>query len=227
MIPLPSAGVQPRGHPLRVVNNGSGNPDPSQTSAQSEVSAERLPMPVSQPQFKQQPAVIDLTTSGGETQEREPLAKRQRLDLSTGVSSGAVSPAPSVGSGSGGGGEWRSAPGVPMTPKPPSTSWRGRPVWSFQSLLSDTPGTGDSYGENAAALAQGGKPASPPPMPIPPWKYAAQESSEASKSREVSSKEVQTTPYRIETPPVAPAIKGESEYTPILSPDLKRMNEAN
>lgn len=177
-------------------------------------------MPVSQPQFKQQPAVIDLTTGGGETQEREPLAKRKRLDFSTGVSSGTVSPAPSVGSGSGGGGEWRSAPGVPMTPKPPSTSWRGRPVWSFQSLLSDTPGVGDPNGENVAAFAQGGKPASPPPMPIPPWKYAAQEPSEANKSREISSKEVQTTPYRIETPPVAPAINGESEYTPFLSPDL-------
>lgn len=231
MIPLPSAGVQPRGHPLRLVNSGSGNPDTSQASVQSEVSAERLPMPVPQPQFRQQPAVIDLTTGGGETQEREPPAKRQRLDVSTGVSSGAASPAPSVGSGSGsggGGGEWRSAPGIPTTPRPPSTSWRGRPVWSFQSLLSETPGAGDPYGENAAALAQGGKPASPPPMPIPSWKYAPQEPSGGNRSSEgLPSKEVQTTPYRIETPPVAPAIRGESEYTPVLSPDLKRKDVAN
>lgn len=214
MIPLSSAGVQPRGHPLRVVNNGSGNPDVPHVVAHSEVDVERS-MPVSQPQFRPQPAVIDLTTSTRETQDKEPPAKRQRLEMPPGVSSGAASPAPSVGSGSGG--ELRSASGVPMTPKPPSTTWRGRPAWSFQSLLSDTPGVGDSYGENAVALAQGGKPASPPPMPVPPWKHVSQEPSGSNRTSDsLPVKKVETTPYRIETPSIAPEIKDDSELRPVF-----------
>lgn len=222
MIPLPSAGVQPRGHPLRVVNNGSGNPEVPHVVAQSDGD-------VSQPPFRpqQQPAVIDLTaSSAGEitttttasSQDKEPPAKRQRLEMPPGVSSGAASPAPSVGSGSG---ELRSTSGVPVTPKPPSTTWRGRPVWSFQSLLSDAPGAAaaggdrDPYGENAAALAQGGKPASPPPMPVPPWKHVAQEPEESNKTSDsLPVKKVETTPYRIETPSIAPEIKGDSELAP-------------
>lgn len=215
MIPLPSAGIQPRGHPLRVVNNGSGNPDLPHVGAQSEVDVERS-IAVSQPQFRPQPAVIDLTANtGGETQDKEPPVKRQRLEMPPGLSSGAASPAPSVGSGSGA--ELRSASGVPMTPKPPATTWRGRPVWSFQSLLSDAPGAGDLSGENAVALAQGGKPASPPPMPVPPWKHVAQEPSESNRTSDNQpGKKVETTPYRIETPPIAPEIKGDSELDPIL-----------
>lgn len=205
MIPLSSAGAQPRGqHPLRIVNTDSGQPNTFQAYAQSEAN---VPTSVSQAQFRQQPTVIDLT-SGDDAQEREPPAKRPRLDIPTATSSGTASPVPGVGGV--GGGDLRSAPGGPTTPRPPSTtSWRGRPVWSFQSLVSETPGVGDVYGDNA--LAQGGKPASPPPLPTPPWRFAPQEPS-SSRLRDSSPvKAVQTTPYRIETPAAAPALKDESE----------------
>ena len=210
MIPLSSAGAQPRGHhPLRAVNTASGQPKTFQALAQSDAN---LPTPVPQAQFRQQPTVIDLT-SGEDAQEKEPPAKRPRLDIPTGRSSGTASPVPGVGGVGGvGGGDLRSAPGGPTTPRPPSTaSWRGRPVWSFQSLVSETPGVGDVYGDNAAALSQGGKPASPPPLPTPPWRFVPQRPS-SGRSRDSSPvKAVQTTPYRIETPPAAPALKGESE----------------
>lgn len=214
MIPLSSAGVQSRDQPLRAVNNGSGHLENPQVLPQSDVNPERLPMSVPQTQFRQ-PAVIDLTAAGagggGEVPEKEPPTKRQRLDTFSGMPSGAASPAPSVG-----GGDSKSVPGGLITPRPPSTSWRGKPAWSFQSLISETPGVGDVYGENAAALAQGGKPASPPPLPSLPWRYAPRESSRGSRSRESSPpKEVQMTPYRLDTPSVAPTIKGESEYIPL------------
>lgn len=214
MIPLSSAGAQPRGHhPLRAVNTASREPNVFQALAQSEAN---IPTPVPQSQFRpQQPTIIDLT-SGDDSQEREPPAKRPRLDIPAGTSSGTASPVPGVGGV--GGGELRSAPGGPITPRPPSTtSWRGRPVWSFQSLISETPGVGDTHGDNAAALAQGGKPASPPPLPTPPWRFAPPGPS-SSRSRESSPvKAVQTTPYRIETPSAAPALKGESESPLLLS----------
>lgn len=206
MIPLPSAGVQPRGHPLRAADNGSGYLDASQALAQPEANPGVSPMPVAQPQLRQ-PAVIDLTTGAGEAYDREPPAKRQRLDIQPGISSGTASPVPGVG-----GGELRSASGGPPTPRPLSTVWRGKPAWSFQTLISETPGAGDVYGENAAAFAQSGKPASPPPLPTPPWKHVPPELSKDNRPRESSpTKEVETTPYRIETPSVAPIIKGESE----------------
>ncbi|KAB8236815.1 mediator of RNA polymerase II transcription subunit 12 [Aspergillus alliaceus] len=210
MIPHSSAGVQSWGHPLRAVTSGSGRVDASQTVRPSDPQPEKLPTTVPPPQTRP-PAVIDLTTSGGDAQEIEPPPKKLRLDLPTAPSARDVSPAP------GSGGELRSTPGTGGSK--PSLSWRNRPVWSFQAMLSEVPGSNARNEEDAAAVTQGGKPASPPPLPGLPWKYAPSESlgSNNSTSRACSpGKEVQTTPYRIEIPSVAPVLKGEkvADFSP-------------
>ncbi|KAE8415119.1 mediator of RNA polymerase II transcription subunit 12 [Aspergillus pseudocaelatus] len=210
MIPHSSAGVQSWGHPLRAVNSGSGHVDASQAVGPSDPQFEKLPTPVPQPQPRQ-PAVIDLTTSGGDAQEVEPPPKRLRLDLPIAPSTQDASPAP------GSGGELRSTPGTGGS-KPPSLSWRNRPVWSFQAMLSEVPGSNVMNEEDATAVAQGGKPASPPSLPVLPWKYVPESlGSNPPTSRATSPvKEVQTIPYRIETPSVAPVLKGEkvADFSP-------------
>lgn len=172
-------------------------------------------MSAPQPQLRQ-PAVVDLTTHSGDTSEREPPSKRLRLDLPSVASTGDASPAS-------GNGEPRNTPSTSTpTAKPSSLSWRGRPVWSFQALISEIPGSGGMSEEDAAAVAQSGKPASPPPFPVLPWKYAPPEAAgnKSVKSRDSSpAKKVQTTPYHIECPSVAPVLKGQSkcpsvEWTP-------------
>ncbi|KAF9888423.1 RNA polymerase II mediator complex subunit [Aspergillus nanangensis] len=213
MIPHTSAGVQQWGHPLRPLNSGAGRVDTSQHFAQADFQLEKLPMsgpPQPQPR---QPAVIDLTANGGDAQEREPPAKRLRLELPSGPSTSVGSPVP------GSGGEPRSTPGIPPASKSSSLSWRGRPVWSFQALVSEIPGNGEMSEEDAASVAQSGKPASPPPFPVLPWKYAPPDSSnnKPSKSRDSSPvKKVQTTPYHIECPTIAPVLKGEkvADFSP-------------
>ncbi|KAE8139634.1 mediator of RNA polymerase II transcription subunit 12 [Aspergillus pseudotamarii] len=208
MIPHSSAGVQSWGHPLRAVNSGSGHVDASQAVRPSDPQFEKLPTPVPQPQPRQ-PAVIDLTTSGGDAQEVEPPPKRLRLDLPVAPSAQVASPAP------GSGGELRSTPGTGGS-KPPSLSWRNRPVWSFQAMLSEVPGSNVMNEETA--VAQGGKPASPPSLPVLPWKYVPESLGSNPATSRASSpvKEVQTIPYRIETPSVAPVLKGEkvADFSP-------------
>ncbi|KAF7591900.1 RNA polymerase II mediator complex subunit [Aspergillus hancockii] len=212
MIPHSSAGVQSWGHPLRAVNSGSGRVDASQTLGPLDPQLEKLQTPAPQPQPRQ-PAVIDLTTSGGDAHDLDPPPpKRPRLDLPAAPSTRDVSPAP------GSGGELRNTPGTGGS-KPPTLSWRNRPVWSFQAMLSEIPGNNVMNEEDAAAVAQGGKPASPPPLPVLPWKYNPPDSmgSNPTTSRASSPvKEVQTTPYRIEVPSVAPMIKGEkvADFSP-------------
>ncbi|KAI9927995.1 hypothetical protein ASPWEDRAFT_42159 [Aspergillus wentii DTO 134E9] len=209
MIPHPSAGVHPWGHPLRAVNSGSGRVDVSQGLNQSDFLPEKPSMPVPQPQTRS-PAVIDLTTSSQDAQEREPPAKRQRLDVPSGSAIGDASPVPV------GGGELKNTAGSASS-RPPTVPWRGRPVWSFQALISETPGGGEVHGETTAALAQGEKPASLPPFPTMPWKHTPPDSSGSTRSRESSPvKDVQTTPYRIEVPSNAPALKGDkvADFSP-------------
>lgn len=214
MIPHSSAGVQPWGHPLRAVNSGSGRVDVSQGLTLSEMPP--IPGPQSQPQPQARPpAVIDLTASNTESQEREPPTKRQRLDVPSASALGDAIPAAAAAAG--GAGEAKSTPG-PTTSRPPSMPWRGRPVWSFQALISEAPGGGgELHTETTAALAQGGKPASPPPFPTLPWKYPPPELVGADEPRESSPVgEVQTTPYRIQVPSIAPVLNGQSEFNPAV-----------
>ncbi|KAL5358219.1 mediator of RNA polymerase II transcription subunit 12 [Aspergillus floccosus] len=206
MIPHSSAGVQQWGHhPLRALNPGAGRTDTASSLGPSDLQLDKAPMSAPQPQPRQ-PAVIDLTTHSGDASEREPPSKKLRLDLPSAPPTGDASPA------SGNGGEPRNTPSTSTpTAKPSSLSWRGRPVWSFQALISEIPGSGGMSEEDATAVAQSGKPASPPPFPVLPWKYAPPEGAgnESTKSRDASpAKKVQTTPYHIECPSVAPVLKG-------------------
>ncbi|KAI9036219.1 RNA polymerase II transcription mediator [Aspergillus affinis] len=216
MIPHSSAGVQPWANPMRPLNSGPGRVEaPQALGHPSDPQPEKLPMsvPPSQPR---QPAVIDLTSTGGDARDREPPAKRLRLDLPAASSARDGSPA------SGSTGEPRSTPGI-ATSKPPALAWRGRPAWSFHALISETPGGANTGGEetkeeDAADVAHGGK-TSPPPLPVLPWKYAPlqQPGGNATKSRDSSpSKAVQTTPYHIEVPTVAPVIRGDkvADFSP-------------
>ncbi|GKZ36683.1 RNA polymerase II mediator complex subunit [Aspergillus brasiliensis] len=210
MIPHSSAGVQPWGRSLRALNNGSGRVDASQPLVQSDPQLEKLSMSMPQP-LPRQPAVIDLTANVSDSQEREPPAKRLKLDAPAGSCPPEGSPAP------GSGGEARSTPGT-ASAKPNPLAWRGRPVWSFQALVSETTGAVEAKEDDTTS--QGKKPASsPPPLPLVPWKHNPQEASgsNSAKSADVAStKEVQTTPYRIVVPPVAPKLKGErvADFSP-------------
>ncbi|KKK24898.1 hypothetical protein ARAM_000132 [Aspergillus rambellii] len=212
MIPHSSAGVQPWGHPLRAVENVSGRIDASQTLGLADLASDKQSMPVLPPQPRH-PAVINLTASAGDAQEREPPAKRLRLDASAGSDAKEASPA------SGSGGEARNNPGSIANPKPASLSWRGRPVWSFQALISEPPNGADPNEEDATLTPQGVRLASPPPFPLMPWRYTPPElsSCNATTSQDlVQVKQVQTTPYRIEVPSAAPVLKGDkvADFSP-------------
>ncbi|EHA20051.1 hypothetical protein ASPNIDRAFT_209098 [Aspergillus niger ATCC 1015] len=208
MIPHSSAGVQPWGRSLRALNNGSGRVDASQALVQSDPQLEKLSMSMPQP-LPRQPAVIDLTANASDSQDREPPAKRLKLDAPPGSCPPEGSPAP------GSGGEARSTPGTASS-KPNPLAWRGRPVWSFQALISETTGAVEAKEDDTTS--QGKNPASPPPLPLVPWKHTPQEASRSNsaKANVASTKEVQTTPYRIVVPPVAPKLKGErvADFSP-------------
>ncbi|RAH83067.1 mediator of RNA polymerase II transcription subunit 12 [Aspergillus japonicus CBS 114.51] len=209
MIPHPSAGVQPWSRSMRAPNNGLGRVEAFQALSQSEPQSEKPPMPVP-PSLPRQPAVIDLTTIPGDAQESEPPAKRLKLDVTSGVYAATGSPAPVSG------GEARTTPGT-ATAKPQSLTWRGRPAWSFQALLSETTGAVEVKDDDATA--QGKTSSSPPPLPLLPWKYTPQETpaTDVTKIAEIAPvKEVKTTPYRIEVPTIAPKIKGEkvADFSP-------------
>ncbi|KAL4786458.1 hypothetical protein BJX76DRAFT_365831 [Aspergillus varians] len=204
MIPHSSAGVQSWGHPLRKLDSGSGRADGSQTLNQQDFRSETQRSTPVLPPHTGQPAVIDLTSSVNDAQEREPPAKRLRLDLCAGFSGKDASPAPVTG------GESRATPGIANS-KPSSLSWRGRPVWSFQAMISEASNGGEVTEEDAISTPEGRKPTSPPPFPHLPWKGAPSEQSgnNATKAAESdSAKKVQTTPFRVEVPSVAPVLKG-------------------
>jgi mediator of RNA polymerase II transcription subunit 12 len=93
-------------------------------------------------------------------------------------------------------------------------------VWSFQALLSEVSGSADINGENAAGVVQDAKPPSPPSLPDAPWKFAPADTianDPAGAQDGAPVKEVQTTPYQIVTPSVAPVIGGESKSIPYNS----------
>ncbi|KAJ5639766.1 uncharacterized protein N7484_007628 [Penicillium longicatenatum] len=196
MIPHSSAGGQPWGHPMRPLNGGPGRVDLAQMSSQYDPSSvtSQPPLPLSQPPARPS-AVVDLTNNGYDTNDKEPPPKRPRLDIS-GVSK--VSDAGSSVKGA-------DARGTPASASSrPQLSWRGRPMWSFQAVMSEIPGS-----------ATGSRPTSPPPFPTQPWSNVPLD--DGSRSREASpDKKVQTVPFRIVTPSVAPAIKGEkvADFTP-------------
>lgn len=202
MIPHSSAGGQPWGHPMRALNGGPGRIDLTLVSGQfdpsSEPSQSPLPLPLPPPQTHQ-PAVGDLSAGGFESHDREPPPKRPKLDVSGGPNVGDA--AATMNSA-----ETRSAPGSAGS-RPP-LSWRGRPLWSFQAVMSEVPGS-----ENRGSNAPGSRLSSPPPFPAQPGSNAPPERQRAgSRSRDNSpDKKVQTTPYRIETPSAAPVYKGKSK----------------
>ncbi|KXG45781.1 Mediator complex, subunit Med12 [Penicillium griseofulvum] len=186
MIPHSSAGGQPWGHPLRTFN-GPGRVDNAQMGQYDNPDRPASLQPI------RQPVVVDLTA---ESHDREPPPKRPRLDVPSGSNTDTGAAV----------GETRSTPGSAISR--PAVSWRGRPVWSFQAVVSELPSN-----ENRGDGAAGSKPPSPPPLPAQPWKnnfVAEPEGSGVVKSRESSPVgAVQTTPYRIEIPSVAPLYKGQ------------------
>lgn len=202
MIPHSTAGVQQWGYPPRAANSGAGRVDVAQFGGQFDPHSERLstPRPLSRT-----PAVIDPSAKGSEAHQREPPVKRLKTDAPGGSLLESASP------GSAAGRELKSTPG-PANSRPSSVPWRSRPVWSFQGLLSDIP-TVEPRGENAPVSGQRDERASPPPLPKLSWKNApGSVEGSSSRSRERSpSKEVQTTPYRIQVPDAAPALDDKSE----------------
>ncbi|KAL4906912.1 hypothetical protein BDW74DRAFT_130027 [Aspergillus multicolor] len=213
MISNSSAGGQSWGHPLRNVDNGSGRVDASQALNTPDFRSERQQYtPVMLPHTGQ-PTVIDLTSSANDAHEREPPAKRLKLDISAGSSANDASHAPANP------GESRPTPAG--TSKPSALSWRGRPVWSFQAMISEVTSGAEVTPENAVSTAEGKRPASPPSYPQPSWKSTPPEQVEGNATRAPDSssvKKVQTTPFRIEVPSSAPALKGNkaADFAPWL-----------
>ncbi|KAL2786575.1 mediator of RNA polymerase II transcription subunit 12 [Aspergillus keveii] len=209
MIPHSSAGVQAWGNPLRTVDSGPGRVDASQALNLPDFRSETQSTPVLSA-HSAPPAVIDLTSSAGDAQEREPPAKRLKLDASAGSFSKDATLAAASG------GEARNTPGIVAAAKPASLSWRGRPVWSFQALISEA---SDTTEESSSSTPGSGRPASPPPFPHLPWKSLPtdQFGSNAIKPRDPTPvKKVQTTPFRVEIPSDAPILKGDrvADFSP-------------
>ncbi|KAL5041411.1 hypothetical protein BDW71DRAFT_217877 [Aspergillus fruticulosus] len=205
MIPNSSAGGQSWGHPLRNVDSGTGRGEASQAFNTPDVRSERQQYTPALPPHPGQPAVIDLTSSANDAQERQPPAKRLKLDISAGSSTNDASPAPAIT------GESRATPGIANS-KPSALSWRGRPVWSFQAMISEVTSGAEAIDEDAVSTPEGKRPVSPPPFPQPYWKGPPPEQSgnNATKAPESSSvKKVQTSPFRVEVPSIAPTLKGD------------------
>lgn len=201
MIPHSSAGGQPWGHQMRALNGGHGSLDTVQVPGQYDRQSDHLqpPLPQSQPSTQPRQAVfVDLTAGGLESQDREPPPKRPKLDVSSSSNIGDTGSTMNSA-------EVRSTPG--STGPRPLVSWRGRPMWSFQAVMSETSGS-----ENRGDTTTNTRLSSPPPFPAQPWSSAPPEPPQGPSSRDTApDKKVQTTPYRIETPSAAPILKGESK----------------
>ena len=203
-----SAAIQPWGHPPldAVVTNGAGHiVDASHPSAVPADFHSDQKLSTTLPHTRSKvPPVIDLTNTNSHDHDfhdnninREPPAKRLRLDPIVGNSS---SPA---------GGDLKiNSPSV--TPKPASMTWRNRPAWSFQALVSEASAK-DHHGEDSTAEEV----ESPPPLPDVPWRFTPPDSPRSGDGDESKSStpigEVQTTPYHIEPPAAAPTLKGNSK----------------
>lgn len=192
MIPHSSAGVQPWAHQLRTLgNNNAGGLDGLNAADRTASGGDKSPGAASSMPQSDQQTVIDLTTGETGTQEGERPTKRQKLDVATGSgirgAEGKSVSSPAA---------WRSAP----------LAHRARPAWSFQELVSETHPVSSAAGNDTRNSA------SPLPFPIRPWKYTPlRQGSSTGGSRETSpERQVQTTPYHLEMPSVAPVLKGES-----------------
>ncbi|OJJ43413.1 hypothetical protein ASPZODRAFT_146129 [Penicilliopsis zonata CBS 506.65] len=204
MIPHSSAGVQPWDHPLRALNNGAARVENVQGPPQvADLPTARLP---AQSQLRQ-PVIVDLTASGPDSQE--PPSKRQKLDTPAAPTSGDPHITPSTA-------DQKNGTLAAAGSRPTALSWRGRPAWSFQALISETYGAG-SQGEGQQQEAKSAS--SPPPFPVLPANLSLPEAGGGDPvgSREKSpDQEVKTTPYRIKVPLVAPTLKGEkvADFSP-------------
>ena len=187
MISHSSAGVQQWGHPLSAVNNGPGHVDVSHTSGSADFQLSHS--------RNRQPAIVDLTMSGWDTQEREPPVKRVKLDAPATPVAGKDNP--------------RLADSKPF-----SVAWRGRPAWSFHALISETYGTEHQKESPASRTQEEGETETPPPLPVAPWSCPSAEPWEQDRTvmRDASPvRDVPTIAYRIEVPDAAPVLKGDSE----------------
>ena len=198
MIPHSSAGGQPWNHQTRALGGGSGRMDSAHDlapgSSQVPVVSSQA-QPQAQPQTRQPAVMVDLTSH-----DREPPSKRPKLDISIGTKVGEINTPVN-------GGEGRNTPGGVSSR--PQLSWRGRPMWSFQAVMSDL-----SSSENRSDHTPGLLSSSPPPFPALPWtKSQPDQLGDTGVRTTVASadKKVQTCPYRIETPSAAPILKGESK----------------
>ncbi|KAJ5738342.1 Mediator complex subunit Med12 [Penicillium malachiteum] len=200
MIPHSSLGGQPWGHQMRVPNAERIDSAHMPAEYDSPSVASQPALVSSLPQHQPQSTIIDLTSSGYESHDREPPSKRPRLEISSGAKAGDPSAPASAG-------DAKSTP-ISVSSRP-QLSWRGRPMWSFQAVVSDLPSS-DIRGDHST----GSRPSSPPPFPAHPWNKFPRDSVEDSgpELKRVSpDQKVQTVPYRIETPSIAPALKAESK----------------
>lgn len=201
MIPHSSSGVQPWVNQSRIPS-GSRAGDSTSSVALSSAALPDKPSMAAAPPPKGHQTVIDLIGNDSTPPESEHPNKRPRLD--TNVSGPA-------GDGKTRSAELRSA-SASGTARPATLPGRGRPACSFQELVTETYGAAVSSG-NLTPGSQT-KPATPPPFPIRPWKYAPSQQSgsgTAVLNESPPEREVQTTPYRLEVPSIAPVLKGDSK----------------
>ncbi|KAL1998478.1 hypothetical protein VTN02DRAFT_6094 [Thermoascus thermophilus] len=168
-------------------------------------------MAASQLQNKQL-TVIDLTATNMGEQESEHTPKRPKLDSSAGLALAGADGKTAFKVA-----EVRSTSG-PATLRAPSLAGRGRRAWSFQELVSEMYGGGTCSGSPGTGIQTLKSSGSPPPFPVRPWKYASERHCSSGTGSKESSPErgVQTAPYHLETPLVAPVLKGDkvADFSP-------------
>ena len=194
MIPHSSAGIQPWGHPPRTECNDTGRVDASPAVCHFDPLPEKSPTP---------PISFGPAKNASEAQWKGPSTNQPRPDTPSRSSVGDVNSAPVSH------GDLKNAAYL----RPSSVSWRTRPVCSFQEQVSEMPAM-ESYDENTTAFGQSSESA-PPPLPLPtfPWNYVSPDLAQGgpSRSSEESPKDVQTLPYRIQVPDMAPVLKDKSK----------------
>ncbi|KAL1962441.1 hypothetical protein VTN77DRAFT_9712 [Rasamsonia byssochlamydoides] len=210
MIPHPPSGVQPWANQSRIPSGGRAGDSTGSLPLSSSANLPDKPSMAAAPPPNGQQTVIDLTGNDSILPESEHPSKRPKLDTNV---SGPVGDGKTANRSA----ELRSAP-ASGTARPATVSGRGRPACSFQELVSETYSGGVSAG-NSNPGSQAIKPASPPPFPIRPWKYAPPQQSGsgiAVLKDSTSEREVQTTPYRLEVPSIAPILKGDkvADFSP-------------
>ena len=146
--------------------------------------------------------IIDLTENDSGSSDADRPTKRQRLD-------GAVE-GPDAGQISRDGDSQGPTDPVFRQNSPSSV----RPPWSFQEQASRAAGDGALANKDSTGGVLAPKLASPPPLPIHPWKCRAQDlrrTGIGGRKDDVPVHDVMTTPYRLEIPSIAPNFKCDSE----------------